>query len=65
MDITDSHIKHLQACATLNEAIRLCQETIAETARWEASCRGKRIELEAMLGELIAQKMLLELHPPV
>lgn len=65
MEVTDNHIKLLKASAQLTAAIKLATEGIAEMAEFEAQCRTKRLEMEATLGQLVAQKMMLDLYPPV
>jgi hypothetical protein len=60
MEITDRHIKLLQSAAQVDQAIRACYVTMAETARMETMCRATRLKCETMLGELIAVKIVLE-----
>jgi len=56
MEITDSHIKLLQNAAMVEDAIKLCQDMIAQAFVYEAEIIAKRRDCEKKLGELLAYK---------
>jgi hypothetical protein len=60
MEITDDEIRRIQTLAMLNQGIEACQKTLGEMILLEADIREKRMRFEIMLGQLIAQKMVLE-----
>lgn len=60
VEITDRQITFLKNQAELSLAIELAYKTLGEIAAVEAHCRQERIKFELLVGELIAQKMMME-----